>query len=81
MAAKVRDLIRVLKQFPPDMELVGGKMFAITEGGTDAYDLGLKIRLVGVAQYKNEGLVLLVGYTEDLSKIATIKKLEKEEVS
>lgn len=75
MAAKVRDLIKALQQFPEDMELVDRKIFAITEGGKEVYDLNLKCRLIGIADYKEEGLVILMAYTEDLSKIADIKKL------
>jgi hypothetical protein len=75
MAATVKKLIEALQKFPPDMELVDRKMFAISEGGKEAYLLDLKVRLVGVGQYKEEGLVLFVAYTEDLAKIADIIKL------
>lgn len=75
MAATVRKFIEALQQFPPDMELVDRKMFAITEGGKAAYELNLKVRLVGIGQYKNEGLVLFVAYTDDLSEIAEVTKL------
>lgn len=75
MAATVKKLIEALQQFPPEMELVDRKMFALTKGGADVYDLNLKCRLIGVGQYKEEGLVLFVEYTDDLSKISDITKL------
>ena len=75
MAATVKKLIEALQQFPSDMTLVDRKMFAITKGMEDAYELDLKVRLVGVGTYKEEGLVLFVEYTDDLSKIADITKL------
>lgn len=75
MASTIKKLIEALQQFPPDMDLVDKKMFAITKGGKDAYDLNLKVRLVGVGKYKEEGLVLFVEYTDDLSKISDITKL------
>lgn len=75
MAATVKKLIEALQQFPSDMDLVDKKMFAITKGGKDVYSLDLKVRLVGVGEYKDEGLVLFVEYTDDLSKIADVTKL------
>jgi hypothetical protein len=75
MAATIEEFIKALQQFPPDTKLVDRKMFAITKGGTAVYDLNLKCRFVGIAQYRDEGLVILVEYTEDLNKIANVTKL------
>ena len=78
MAAKVKDLIKALKQFPDDMELVDRKMFALTKGGADAYDLNLKVRLVGIGSYKDEGLVFIIEHNEEMSKIADITKISSD---
>ena len=75
MAATVKKLIEALQQFPPDMPLVDRKMIAIAPGGEAVYDMNLKVRLVGIGQYREEGLVLFVAHSEDLRKIADITKV------